>query len=442
MAERALRLTLPKEKILILAGKGHNGDDARAALPHLSERETTLLGVLEPSDALEKLSLACKDARKPKLILDGLFGIGLSRPLNDDWRKLIATVNEENIPVLAIDVPSGIDADTGEIRGAAIRASVTLTLGAVKRGLLAPTAIPFVGRLEVAPEIGLTPCPFSNELNWTLSEDFFGFPPPREVATHKGTYGHVAIVAGSLGYHGAAVLAARGALRAQPGLVSVFTPENIHQPVASQLQSAMVHPWKSVKDFPDSITAILFGPGLAATDLPANLKKEMIKVWEQNALPVIADASGLGWLPAVKNFPNTLRIITPHPGEAARLLGISTESVQAERVAALRQLSARYGNCFVVLKGHQTLVGRSGGEIFINSSGNPFLAQGGSGDVLAGYLAGLLAQPILQSDALKTIRYAVWQHGAAADLLSSERTNWTIEDLLEVLGRERGGSAT
>ncbi len=435
VAARVLQLTSANEKILILAGKGHNGDDVRAALPHLHEHEIILIDVLDAKNGLEKFSLACKDARKPKLILDGLFGIGLSRPLNDDWKKFIAAVNEKNIPVLSIDVPSGIDADTGEIRGAAIRASATLTLGAAKRGLLAATAIPFVGRLEVALEIGLTPCPFSSELAWTMPEDFLDFPPAREVSCHKGSYGHVVIVAGSLGYHGAAVLAARGALRAQPGLVSVFTPENVYQPVASQLQAAMVHPWKSVKDFPESTTAILFGPGFAANDLPGNLKKEMIELWKQSPLPVVVDASGLDWLPPVKKQFKTLRVITPHPGEAARLLSISTEAVQANRVAALRQLSARYGNCFVLLKGHQTLVGRSDGEIFVNSSGNPFLAQGGSGDVLAGYLAGLLAQPGLQSDAAKTIRYAVWQHGAAADRLSRESPNWNVQELVENLGR-------
>lgn len=434
VALRALQLTRPDDAILILGGKGHNGDDARAALPHLLERKVISLEAIDPLIALEKLFAALQAAPKPALIIDGLFGTGLSRPLNDDWQKLIAAVNESQIPVLAIDAPSGIDADTGDVRGGAIEANVTLTLAAPKRGLLAPSAIPFVGRLEVAPEIGLIPCPFSSDLNWSCADDFQNLPPSREVVGHKGTYGHVAIVAGSLGYHGAAVLAARGALRAQPGLVSVFTPENIYAPVAAQLQAAMVHPWKSAREFPASGSAILFGPGLAAKQLPETLKKEMIKIWEQSPLPVVADASALDWLPTVRNFPSALRVITPHPGEAARLLAISTDAVQADRVSALRKLSERYGNCMVVLKGHQTLVGKSEGTIFVNSSGNPFLAQGGSGDVLAGYISGLLAQPALQNDPLKTIRYAIWQHGAAADRLCDRKANWTIDDLLNVLG--------
>ena len=436
VAERSLQLTTAGDRILILAGKGHNGDDARAALPHLREREVVLTSAFDPQAALKSFSSA-GEAQRPKLILDGLFGTGLSRPLNADWQKLIETVNESKIPILAIDVPSGIDAATGEIRGAAIRALVTLTLGAPKRGLFSPNAIPCVGRLEVAPEIGLTPCPFSSDLNWTGAEDFLNFPPQREISSHKGTYGHVVMVAGSLGYHGAAVLATRAALRAQPGLATLFTPENVYGPIASQLQAAMVHPWKSANEFPESATVILFGPGLAARDLPDNLKKELIEVWQKSSLPVVADASALDWLPARENFPKTLRVITPHPGEAARLLSSSTQDIQADRVSALRKLSARYGNCFVVLKGHQTLIGRSEGEIFINSSGNPFLAQGGSGDVLSGYISGLLAQPVLQKNPFKTIRFAVWQHGAAADRLSIEKTNWSVDDLLQVLGQER-----
>lgn len=434
VASRALQLTKPSDAVVVLAGKGHNGDDARAAIPHLPDRRIISIDASDPKAALENFSGSCNSPPKPKLILDGLFGIGLSRPLNEDWQKLIASVNESKIPVLAIDAASGVDAETGEIRGAAIQATVTLTLGAPKHGLFSPGAIPFVGRLEVVPEIGLVPCPFSSELCWTLSEDFQNFPLPRSVASHKGIYGHVAVVAGSVGFHGAAVLASRGALRAQPGLVTVFTPENVYLPVASQSQAAMVHPWKSADEIPETCSALVFGPGLAAKDLPGNLKKELLQIWRESPMPVVVDASALDWLPGGKSFSGQIRVITPHPGEAARMLSISTKDVQADRVSALRKLSARHGNCIVVLKGHQTLVGRSENEIFINCSGNPFLAQGGSGDVLAGYIGGLLAQPALQKDPLKTVRYAVWQHGAAADRLCGRKANWTVPELLRVLG--------
>ena len=132
-----------------------------------------------------------------------------------------------------------------------------------------------------------------------------------------------------------------------------------------------------------------------------------------------------------------LRVLTPHPGEAARLLNWTTQKVQSNRVTALREISKKFGNCWVVLKGHQTLIGRHDGGIFVNPSGNPHLAQGGSGDLLAGFVAGLLAQPALQADPATTLRYAVWQHGAAADQLQTERANWVIEDLAERIGNAR-----
>jgi NAD(P)H-hydrate epimerase len=458
LAQRILTLTRPGDLVLLLAGRGHNGDDARAAQPHLSERQTALINVTDPKEALQEflnitgqdrgaanpalhaggLALSVKrDAsrRVPyHLIVDALFGIGLNRPLDEDWQKLIEAINRSGIPILAVDVPSGLNAETGNAEGAAIRAAMTLTVGAPKIGLLATKATPFVGRLEVAPEIGLIPCPESSELNWTLMDDFQNFPPPRPVAAHKGDFGHAIIFAGSLGYHGAAVLAARGALRAQPGLVSLFTQETVYLPVASQLQAAMVHPWKAGKPLPKTCTALLFGPGLAAEDLSENFKSEMRTLWHTSTLPIIVDASALDWLRPSPISQQLLRIITPHPGEAARMLNTTPDKVQADRSTALRDLSRRFGNCFVVLKGHQTLVGRNGGEIFVNSTGNPYLAQGGSGDVLAGYLAGLMAQPPLQADPLKITRYAVWAHGAAADRLSQRNVNWTVEELTKELG--------
>jgi NAD(P)H-hydrate epimerase len=179
---------------------------------------------------------------------------------------------------------------------------------------------------------------------------------------------------------------------------------------------------------------VLFGPGLAAKELPAALKEEMRSHWRSSLQAVVVDASALDWLPPGPVPAGAVRLITPHPGEAGRLLGCSAADVQADRVKALRDLSGKFGSCGVVLKGHQTLVGGSKGEIFVNSSGNPALAQGGSGDLLAGYLTGLLAQPFWAADPLLAARYGVWQHGAAADLLSRTKPNWTVDDLEEHLG--------
>jgi NAD(P)H-hydrate epimerase len=448
IAGRVGQITNPDDLILILAGSGHNGGDARAAQEFLTGRRIELLEVFAPENDLPRLEQALR--QKPALIIDGLFGVGLNRPLDDGWKKFIATVNESKIPVLAVDVPSGLNADTGEPQGAAIEAAITLTVGAPKIGLLSHHAWPFVGRLEIADDVGLIPCPprvvphpngipvpQTDDLNWIVPEDFAGFPPRRASAAHKGTFGHLAIVAGSFGFHGAAVLSARGARRAQPGLITLFTQENVYHVIASQLQSVMVSVWTPAKELLDAAGAALIGPGLAAPNLPPEMKAIFRRLWRDSELPLIVDASVLDWIAPHTVSKDLLRVVTPHPGEAARLLNSTVEKVQANRVEALREISRRFGNCWVVLKGHQTFVGRSEGEISVNPSGNPHLAQGGSGDVLSGFIAGLLVQPALRADAGKTIRYAVWQHGAAADKLQAARKNWTVEDLIVELGNAR-----
>lgn len=432
LARRALQLTSPGEGIILLAGKGHNGDDARAACEHILERRVDLLEVTSPSEDLAELEAALR--QQPALIVDGLFGIGLNRPLDAEWQKFIACVNASRVPVLAVDVPSGLNAETGEPAGTAIEATITLVVGAPKRGLLSPGAGRFVGRLEVATDVGLVACAESSELQWTLPGDFLRFPPTRAAASHKGSYGHLAVIAGSLGFHGAAVLAARGAQRAQAGLISVFTPESAYLAIAPQLQAAMLKFWNAAEKFATEYSAVLMGPGLAAADLPVDMKPTARKIWRDSLQPVIVDASALDWLPLDPVPKNTIRVITPHPGEAARLLQCSVAQIQANRPHAVREISRRFGSCWVVLKGHHTLIGRDTGDIFVNPSGNPHLAQGGSGDLLAGYIAGLLAQPQLQAMASTAIRFGVWQHGAAADALQARRRNWIIEDLAAEIG--------
>ena len=435
VAARAVQLTQADDFILLLAGKGHNGDDVRAAVSGLAGRRVQLLEVISPSEQFSPLEAALN--QKPALVVDGLFGIGLNRPLDTGWVQFITRINAANLPVLAVDVPSGLNADTGEVFGAAVQAAVTLTVGAPKSGMLRQGAWPYVGRLEVAGDVGLLPCPHTAEWLWTMPEDFTGFPPPRPVAGHKGTFGHLAIIAGSVGYHGAAVLATRGAQRAQPGLVTVLPLEPAYYQVAGQLQSAMVKAWSSEVHFPDNYSALLVGPGLAARDVPEELIVSVRKLWRDSLLPMVVDASALDWLPMDHVPKSAVRVVTPHPGEAGRLIKATTAQVQADRPHAVREISKRFGHCWVVLKGHQTLIGRSSGEIFVNPSGNPYLAQGGSGDVLAGFIAGLLAQSAAGPGVLRTLRYAVWQHGAAADGLQAARRNWMVEELVREIGNVR-----
>jgi ADP-dependent NAD(P)H-hydrate dehydratase / NAD(P)H-hydrate epimerase len=431
VAERALKMTKDGDRILVLAGKGNNGSDARAAVAHLPKRKVQLIEVEDPAAAFEEVA-ELLDTR-PELVIDGLFGIGLNRALSAEWVRLIERINAAQLEVFAIDVPSGLNAATGKPEGAAIRAEVTLTVGGVKRGLLAQSAWDYVGRLEVAPEIGLVTCTVDAskaELLWSLESDFAEFQRRRRPASsHKGAFGHVAIIAGSLGYHGAAVLAARGAQGAHPGLVTVITQTESCVPVASQLQSAMVHPWPAQVKLEEFCTTLVVGPGLAARSLPEPFRSEVKRLWRQFRQPMVVDASALDWLEPGAVGSEFVRVVTPHPGEAGRMLGVSANEVQADRVAALRRISEKFGGCWVVLKGHQSLVGRAKGPVFVNSTGNPFLAQGGSGDVLAGFLGGLLAQPELQKNVELTVRFAVWAHGAAADRLSARQGRWTVEEL-------------
>ena len=257
-------------------------------------------------------------------------------------------------------------------------------------------------------------------------------PPGRSLNSHKGTFGHLGIIAGNTGFHGAACLAARGALRSRPGLVSVFTPA--HGAVAAHLQESMVHPWSPAVVGPMSnCTAIMAGPGLAGSDLPETVPNVVRNLWVQSDLPMIADASALDWLPKGERLTDAIRVITPHPGEAARMLGVGASDVQADRFDATRRLAAQY-ECTVVLKGRHTLIGQAEGPMLVNSSGNPGLARGGSGDVLAGFLAGFLAQPQFVSRAVQAIAYAVWKHGRSGDELEGRGRYWGMDELIQGLG--------
>ncbi|MFN0069607.1 MAG: NAD(P)H-hydrate dehydratase [Limisphaerales bacterium] len=426
----------PDSHVLVLAGRGNNGADARHAAAHLPADLTRVEVVHSPAAVADVAAWLDAHRDAEVWILDGLFGIGLNRPLDADWQHLIRVVNQSGRPVLAVEVPSGLNADTGEVMGAAIRARATVTLGAVKRGLLATAAAPYVGRLELATDIGLVANVLpAAPLTWALAADFRGFPPPRAEDGHKGMFGHVAILAGSLGYHGAAVLAARGALAERPGLVTVLTDERCYVPVASALAAAMVRPWRPGFVTPERFSTLLIGPGLAADDLSPDLRREVVRLWQGFPGPVVVDASALAWLPPGTVPRDALRVLTPHPGEAGRLLRRTNADVQADRPAALRELSRAFGGCWVVLKGRHTLVGRAAGDVSVNATGNPCLAQGGTGDVLAGFIAGLLAQPVLAADPALALRLAVWEHGATADRLEAAGSAWTAVELAAALRR-------
>ena len=434
VAKRAGDLAEPDEPlILFLIGKGNNGGDARiAAEVFTSEDVICRIQKLEVHDGTETLP----DLSDVSLVVDGLFGIGLNRDLSVDWRDFISKLNDATqrlrIPVLAVDVPSGLGADTGQPRGAAVRADYTLTFGAPKTGLILECASEYVGQLEVAAEIGLIDPPSLGEFRWIDADDFKRFVPKRAASAHKGTFGHVGIIAGSTGYHGAAVLAARAAACSGVGLVSVFT--SAYAPVAAQLQTAMVHPWdENVIRTLSACTAVVIGPGLAGPDVPESLRQVAVNLWRESENPIVVDANALEWIANEPIPENAVRVVTPHPGEAARLLETTAGNIQSDRMQAMRKVSAICGGAITVLKGRHTLIGAFEGPVSINGTGNPYLAQGGSGDVLAGHLGGWLARADLESTADAICAQAVWRHGVAADRLATNRNALSLEALITVL---------
>jgi len=418
------KITRSRDRILLVAGKGNNGEDVRKTLPNLDRRKVQLLSISDAPLALGELKTALET--RPDWVVDGLFGIGLDRPLEGAWREMVEAINASPCRVISVDTPSGLSGSDGRALGVTIQSDITVTLGAVKAGLISGPDIDAVGQLLCESDIGLVPCPTKETpLQWVDASAFESYPPRRRPSSHKGTYGHVVILGGSLGFHGAAVLAAKAATKARPGLVSVSTSPQVWMPIATQLSTQMVRLWEHPT--PEKTSCIVAGPGMAGAEVDSSVKNGICGFWQKSQIAMVADASALDWLPPHEECPG-IRVVTPHPGEAARMLGISTAAVEANRVDAVRRISRKLGNCIVVLKGRFTLVGTSEGPVTVNGSGNPSLAQGGSGDLLAGFLGGLLAQKELAKDPLKTVRYGVWRHGHVADRLEARNSHWTLDN--------------
>lgn len=454
VGEALLRLFRPEKETLFLfaVGKGHNGDDARVAAEFVSQYcQVKICEIKSPLDDVDKLrELVESSENKPKILIDGLFGIGLNRPLNESWCRLIRLMNDCRIPIVSVDIPSGLSVD-GIPYPEAIKAIYTLTLGAPKTALINPQAAKYAGQIELLSEIGLSKEIPPSSLHWLEGSDFESFYSKPLLDCNKGTFGHLLILAGSLGYHGAAVLAAKAAAASGVGLVTVCVQPDVYIPVASQLQVQMVHPWSPKWKIPLRTTAIMMGPGLADPSIPKEFWDWCVNLWRFSSLPILADASALAHLPlgecdSSRGNCGARRILTPHPGEAARLLKCSTEDVLTDREGALKRISTSYGNAIVALKGYQTLVGRADSDLYLTPIAAPGLAQGGTGDVLAGFAGGVLAQENEHS-LLEKVCYAVYHHaevGAALDKKftkeraeflvmknNSYRGAWTANDLAE-----------
>ena len=362
-------------------------------------------------------------------IVDALYGTGLSRELSGAALAAVQRMNESGLPVVAADIPSGVDGATGQVLGDAVHARETVTFHRAKHGLLLYPGRAYAGKLTVA-DIGILPeWDGAQGIDVLEEADARALLPVRPGDGHKGTFGHVLSVAGSEGMAGAATLCARSALRAGAGLVTAACPFAVLNTVQAQAPCAtakVVADGASLdagaadmlKELAEHKAALAVGPGLGREEgawlaIEALVKSDIPKVIDADALFLLAKhGGGVG--------ANT--VLTPHPGEAARLLGCSVAQIQTDRPAAAQELAERYG-CVAVLKGSGTLIAAPGREMLHNPTGNPGLARGGSGDVLAGMLAALLAQGLAPFDAAAC---AVWLHGAAADRCAARTSQLTM----------------
>jgi len=406
-AELAARLASDKAKdILILAGPGNNGGDASIAAEMLKKSFFRVTLVRRP----EELP---KDNIDWALVIDGLFGIGLARPVEGGYAKLVEYANRQRCPVLALDVPSGIQSDTGQALGSAVRATHTITFIALKPGLLTLDGPDHSGELHVA-ELGLAVKELLAPNAWAASPALFRSAlKPRPRNFHKGLAGSLGILGGAAGMTGAALLAGRAALKLGAGRVYVGLLQEDALAVDPAAPELMLRHADDVLGL--DLDAVLAGPGLgqgerAETLVGAALASEMPCVLDADALNLLAENETLRKTCAHRSAET---LITPHPAEAARLLGTSVAEVQADRVAAAQRLSRTF-NAHVVLKGNGSVLAARDGHWFINTSGNPGMASAGMGDVLAGMLGALLAQRYPGETALVLGTHL---HGAAADAL-------------------------
>jgi hydroxyethylthiazole kinase-like uncharacterized protein yjeF len=386
--------------VLVLAGPGNNGGDARVMARVLRQRGVAVV-LVGPGETVPD--------GKYGLIVDGLFGIGLTRPIAGPYSDLIVRINAFPGPVLALDIPSGLDGDTGRVLGVAVRATHTLSFIGGKPGLYTLDGPDHCGEIHVV-DLGLKLDGFPGAI---LSlDDFRDSLIPRSRNSHKGSYGSLAVIGGAAGMTGAALLAARAGLKLGAGRVFVgLLQELAVDPLRPELML------RSPEDALAQATTAVVGPGLGASDAAVEILRRVVSadyslLLDADALNLVGAHPVLAARVARRNQPT---LITPHPAEAARLLASTTEAVQADRVGAALELAQRF-NAHVALKGCGTVVAHPDGRWRINTTGNPGLASGGSGDVLSGMAGALLAQGRPAAAALSA---AVHLHGMAADALAA-----------------------
>ncbi|MDO9162238.1 MAG: NAD(P)H-hydrate dehydratase [Methylococcaceae bacterium] len=341
-----------------------------------------------------------------EVVVDAMLGTGLDRPVTGLYVDAILVINNQQAKVVAVDIPSGLHADTGNVLGNAVIADVTVTFIALKQGLFTGLAADYCGEIEFASLA--VPDAVFDQVNATAARVVYQPMPPRKRCAHKGHNGHVLIIGGDKGYSGAARMAGEAALRVGAGLVSVATRAehaglmNLNRP---ELMCHGVESAEQLLPLLEKADVIVLGPGLGQGDWALDLFDLVINIEK----PVVIDADGLNLLAALPVHHHN-RVLTPHPGEAARLLSCSTADIQQDRFTAALAIQAKYGSIAIV-KGAGTVIASEDG-LSVANTGNPGMASGGMGDVLAGVIGGLLAQGLSLQQAAQQ---GVYIHGLAAD---------------------------
>ena len=438
--------------LIILAGKGNNGGDGLVIARHLINSgamvETYLTGQVEEltqdsrtnyeillkmgarifplssEKDLDRLMLSLMNA---DLIVDALYGIGFKGSLNQFDSRLVKMVNWCRAPVVAVDIPSGVEADTGRVHGDAIKASHTVTFALPKIGLVLEPGKEYVGTLSVAdisiPGVLLEDKTIkTNLINEAMLSALI---KPRLANSHKGTYGHALLVGGSPGMAGAIMMSSQAALRTGAGLVTAAVPESLTAVVDSSLMEVMTAPLAqtgqssialealpAIENLLGTVSVCAVGPGMSRYPEAGAIVRHVL---ERSGVPLVIDADGLNALEkdaAILKDRQVPIVLTPHPGEMARLTGKTIEEIQSQRLEITQTFAQEWG-VTLVLKGNKTIIANPSGEVYINISGNPGMATAGSGDVLTGIITGLIAQGLKPQDAA----YAgVYLHGLAGDL--------------------------
>ncbi|MCL6552392.1 MAG: NAD(P)H-hydrate dehydratase [Firmicutes bacterium] len=436
--------------VVVIAGKGNNGGDGLVAARVLAGLGWHVRVFLVARDAevtgdaavnlraarhagVEVANLDSTGVRglapvlaTADLLIDGLFGTGFRGPAVGLAAAAIEAMNASRRPVLAIDIPSGVHGDTGQVDGPAVRARATVTMGLPKLGLVLLPGAEYAGRVWVAsvghPRRLLESPEITTHLVTRAMVD--AAIPPRSAQAHKGQFGRVLIVAGAVGYTGAPSLAAAGALRAGAGLVRLAVPAGIYPIVATAVIEGMPVPladeegvlapaaWEQIAALASDADVVACGPGLSRMPGPRQVVRQLVL---GSRRPLVLDADALNCL---ADDADVLRqaqvpvVLTPHPGELARLAGTTTEAIQRDRLAAAREAAARF-RAVVVLKGARTIVASPEGEAFVVPTGNPGMATGGMGDVLTGAVAALIGQGLAP---LTAAWVGAYLHGLAGDL--------------------------